>query len=80
MAEYESLIHLPRWRRAAIWFCENPVGYGITSLLAALVVFAPIFWVGAWWMAMIVVAGLSFALGWNMARRKWLRDGLIDKL
>lgn len=80
MTDYESLVHLSRWRQVVIWFCENPIGYGITSILAATALFAPVFLIGAWWMVMIVVAGLAFALGWNAARRRWLRDGRIDKL
>lgn len=80
MAEYESLVHLPRWRRALIWLGEHPVGYGLTSLVLGAIVFAPAFLIGGWWLALVVVAGLSFALGWNMARRRWMREGRIDKL
>lgn len=80
MAEYESLIHLSRWRRVVIWFCENPVGQSIWAIPLGLLFAAPFFYIGFWWAALIIVAGVAFALGWSAARRRLLRDGRLDKL
>jgi len=80
MAEYESLAHLSRWRRVVIWFCEDKIGLTITTVASMLIAFGPAFWLGMWWFALVIVAAVAFTVGWNAARRRWLRDGHIDKL
>ncbi len=80
MADYESLAHLPRWRRLVIWLCENPVGLALWGWPAILAAIAPAYWLGLWWIVVVIVAGVSFALGWGAARRKLIRDGYLPKL
>ncbi|KAF1692649.1 hypothetical protein CSC64_06585 [Pseudoxanthomonas koreensis] len=63
-----------------IWLLENPTGQAIWAIPLAALFFLPVKWLGFWWVALIIVAGLAFAFGWNAARRRWLRDGHIDKL
>lgn len=69
-----------RWQKVALWLGEDPLGQAIWMVPAALLIFAPAYYFGLWWGALIVVAGVSFAAGWNAARRKFLREGFIDKL
>lgn len=67
MAEYESLAHLPRWRRVVIWFCENPAG----QLLVFLALLSPVFVFGLWWGAVMFAFGVGFGLGYWTARSYW---------
>ncbi|MFC4728796.1 hypothetical protein [Coralloluteibacterium thermophilus] len=56
---------------------ESRVVQGIAATACGVALALPIRYFGIWWPVLIIVAGLSFALGWNMARRKLLRDGYI---
>jgi len=77
---YHSDVHLPRWKRLLLWLFESPVGQALWMVPIALVAFAPVYWFGLWWPLLIAVAGISFALGWNAARRKMLRGEPVDGL
>lgn len=77
---YHSDLHLPRWKRVLLWLFESNVGRSIFAMTAVLVVFLPGYWLGPWWLALVITAGVAFALGWNAARRRWLQDGRVDKL
>ncbi len=77
---YHSDLHLPRWKRLALWFLESPVGFALWGIPAVLAAIAPAYWLGVWWLLLIVVAGVSFAFGWNCARRSLKRTGRIDPL
>ena len=77
---YDSDVHLPRWKRAVFWLFESPTGIALWGIPVLFLLFAPSYWFGAWWLIVIVVAGMSFALGWSAARRKMLRDGWVNKL
>lgn len=68
--EYESLIHLPRWRRVVIWLCESHVLSW--SIFAALL--APIFFLGWWWAGILAALAIGFYLGYHVARA-YLIDG-----
>lgn len=67
MADYESLAHLSRWRRLVIWFCEDKVGFGITSLVAAAILFGPGFYFGRWWLAVVAAFLFGFLAGYRLA-------------
>lgn len=70
MAEYESLAHLSRWRRAVIWLCESPA----VQLAVVCLLFAPVFLVGRWWGAVVLALGIGFGAGYWTARAYW-RNG-----
>lgn len=70
MAEYESLIHLPRWRRTIIWLCESHV----LSWAIFLALLAPLFLFGWWWAVAIAGLCVGFYLGYWTARA-YLLDG-----
>lgn len=72
--------HLPRWRRLVIWFCEDEIGFGIASLVAALLVGSPMFFFGLTWLWVIMAAAGGFIGGWGAARRKQAREGCIPPL
>ena len=77
---YHSDLHLPRWKRVLLWLVETPIGVALWGIPLLLLVFAPSYWFGGWWLVLVLTAGVSFALGWNAARRRWLQDGRIDKV
>lgn len=64
MAEYESLAHLPRWRRVVIWFCESQIG----QALVFFALLSPIFLIGLWWGAVVFAFGVGYAVGYWVAR------------
>lgn len=66
--EFESLAHLSRWRRLVIWLFEDKVGYGITSVVFASLLFGPVFVFGWWWVAVITGTLLGFFAGYRLAR------------
>ncbi len=80
MADYESLAHLPRWRRVLIWLAEHPTGRLLWMLPALFLIASPVYFIGLWWIAVVGAACFSFVLGWNLAVRKLKRDGYLDKL
>lgn len=80
MEEYESLVHLPRWRRIVIWFCEDRLGLSILSLTACALMFGPAYWLGWWWVAVILALWVGFAFGYNTARFWALRGDVPPKL
>jgi len=68
MAEYESLIHLSRWRRLVIWLCEDDVGRNISGLIVISVLFAPIYFFKWWGLAVVVALLVGFVAGYRLAR------------
>jgi len=77
---YHSDLHLPRWKRVVLWFVETRAGQSVLALPHLLLVFAPSYWLGNWWLALLLTAGVFFLLGWNAARRRALRDGTVPKV
>ena len=75
-----SDLHLPRWKRALLWLTESPLGIAVWSIPLGVACMVPVIWLGIWWPTLVTVAGLSFALGWNSARRFGKRNGRIDPL
>lgn len=76
MAEYESLAHLSRWRRTVIWFCEDKVGFGITTVVFCALNFGPLYWLGWWWLVVVAALWGGFALGYNTAKF-WAKRGEV---
>lgn len=68
MAEYESLIHLSRWRRLVIWLCEDDVGRGLAGLIVGTLLFGPVFVFGGWWIVVVAGTLLGFFAGYRLAR------------
>lgn len=68
MAEYESLIHLSRWRRLVIWLCEDSVGRNIAGVVVGLLLFSPLYFFKWWGLALVVVFLLGFVIGYRLAR------------
>lgn len=77
---YHSDLHLPRWKRVLLWMTESPSGIAAWSIPLGVCSMVPVIWLGIWWPVLIAVAGISFALGWNSARRFAKRNGRIDPL
>ena len=77
---YHSDLHLPRWKRLALWLLESPTGMAVWSIPVGVASMVPVIWFGIWWPILVTVAGLCFALGWNSARRHAARNGRIDPL
>lgn len=70
MTDYESMVHLPRWRRAIIWICDSHVlSWAIFASLAV-----PFFLFGWWWAAVVAGLLLGFYLGY-WTSRAYLIDG-----
>jgi len=67
MAEYESLAHLPRWRRVLIWSCESQVFHWVVFLA----LLAPMLFFGLWWAAVLAALGIGFLIGYWVARSHW---------
>lgn len=69
-----------RWEKAVLWLFGSEIGLTILAvpLIGAM---AYCFWRFGWHAAgYFFVASFAFILGWNMARRKLLRDGFLNKL
>lgn len=77
---FHSDLHLPRWRRVMLAVIESNAGRGVITMACVAILGLPIIWLGLWWLGGIILAGFSFALGWNMAWRKLKRDGYLNRL
>lgn len=71
---YHSDLHLPRWKRLALWMLESPVGKAVTWTVAALLLFGPLFYFGLLWGAVLLALGLGFVAGYSVAR-SYARNG-----
>lgn len=69
-----------RRRRFILWLLETNAGLGVISAVGVVLIGWPIFYLGAWWLAIIISVGLGFAWGWNAARKSLLKDGWIDRI
>lgn len=79
MTDYNSDLHLSRWRRIVIWFCEDNVGHAISIYSAIIALGWPVF-LWRWWIIVLLALGLGFAAGYNVARSFWKSEGHIPKL
>jgi len=79
MTDYNSDLHLSRWRRTVIWFCEDRIGMAITIYTAILVLGWPVF-LWRWWIFVLLALGLGFIAGYKLARSYWKAEGHIPKL
>lgn len=77
---FNSDLHLPKWRQAVLWLLESGPGRGIITMIAVGLLVVPTIWLGLLWPGALVLAGISFALGWNSAWRKLKKDGFLSKL
>lgn len=69
-----------RWEKAAIWLFGSQTGQLIWGLPLALLIFSPIYWLGWWWIAVLLVGMFAFTFGWNAAVRRLKKDGFINKI
>ena len=69
-----------RWQKVVIWLGENPTGQLLWMIPAAILIFAPVFFVGAWWMYGLVAVSVAFTIGWNCAARYYRKNGFVPKL
>lgn len=69
-----------RWEKAVLWLFGTQAGLSILAIpVCAAVVYAFVLW--RWhFVGYFFVSTFSFVFGWNLARRKALRDGYIDKI
>lgn len=71
MTDYNSDLHLSRWRRIVIWFCEDRIGKPLTLITATLILILPIYLFGFWWFGVVVAFFLGFIAGYKVARSYW---------
>lgn len=58
----------------------NPVCQGAFAVVVALIIGAPVYFFGLWWITLMLACGLSFTAGWASARRHWRKRGFVPKL
>lgn len=79
MTDYNSDLHLSRWRRVVIWFCEDDFGRSIVGLTVIFLLGWPVL-LWKWWIAVVLALCIGFVSGYYLARSLWKSEGSVPKL
>lgn len=79
-AEVTYHVKRPAWARALLWLFETQAGLGLLTVTVILST-----WVGVelwgWWVAVAFVTfWAGFCVGYWVARRAWIDDGVVPPL
>jgi hypothetical protein len=77
-------VRRPLWARFLIWMGETERGQTFVTVVLGLPTMLAMGWAFSRWRWDFVIWFFSvtaaFVAGWNLARRRWLKDGWIDRL
>lgn len=69
------------FQRRLLGLALTPVGQFVAVCLAAVIFFAPTYWLGLWpWMIPALALMAGFVAGWAAARKHWRKNGYVPKL